>query len=52
MACPQHIQWLLEGVEAWNKRRMNEIFVPDFSGADLDEAFRSAWRLDHATRSC
>ena len=45
MACPQHIQWLLEGVEAWNKRRMNETFVPDFSGADLDEAFRSAWRL-------
>ena len=46
MADPQHIQWLLEGVEAWNKRRMSKTFEPDFSGADLDEAFRNAWRLD------
>ena len=46
MANQQHIQWLLEGVEAWNKRRKNETFVPDFSRVDLDEAFRHAWRLD------
>ena len=46
MADPQHIQWLLEGVEAWNKRRMSETFIPDFSCADLDEAFRDAWRLE------
>ena len=45
MADQQHIQWLLEGVEAWNERRMSETFEPDFSGADLDEAFRNAWRL-------
>lgn len=46
MACPKHIEWLLEGVEAWNKRRMNETFLPDFSGADLEGACRHAWRLE------
>lgn len=44
MANPQHIDWLLEGVEAWNARRERNDFVPDFEGADLGIArplFRS-----------
>jgi hypothetical protein len=35
MANEQHIEWLLEGVEAWNARREKDGFVPDFTGADL-----------------
>ena len=35
MADPKHIQWLLEGVEKWNARRINTPFTPDLSGADL-----------------
>ena len=35
MANPQHIQWLKEGVAAWNKRRERETFNPDFVGHDF-----------------
>lgn len=35
MANQQHIKWLSEGVEAWNRRRKVNRFTPDFSGADL-----------------
>lgn len=42
MANPQHIQWLLEGVEAWNARRISTPFVPDLSEVDIDGEFRSA----------
>ncbi|WP_392662947.1 pentapeptide repeat-containing protein [Amaricoccus sp. B4] len=35
MANPQHLEWLLEGVEAWNARREREDFVPGLSGAKL-----------------
>ena len=38
MAEQRHIEWLLEGVEAWNRRREQEDFRPDFSGADLRDA--------------
>ena len=38
MAEQQHIEWLLEGVEAWNKRREQKDFRPDFSGAILRDA--------------
>ena len=31
MANPQHIEWLKEGVEAWNKRREATPFAPDLS---------------------
>lgn len=31
MANPQHIGWLMEGVEAWNARRERE----EFEGADI-----------------
>ena len=30
MANPQHIEWLLEGVAAWNKRLKRDEFYPDF----------------------
>ena len=32
MANPEHTQWLQEGIEAWNRRREADQFVPDFSG--------------------
>jgi len=41
MANPQHIKWLLEGVDAWNARREKEDFVPDFEGADIRAAFNA-----------
>ena len=34
MATQKHIEWLLEGVNAWNERREQENFQPDFEGAD------------------
>ena len=35
MANPQHIRWLKEGIDAWNKRRKSETFAPDFSYHDF-----------------
>ena len=35
MADSQHLEWLKEGVEAWNERRRGRLFKPDFSSADL-----------------
>ena len=35
MANPQHIQWLKEGVVAWNKRRERQTFKPDFVHHDF-----------------
>ena len=35
MANNQHLEWLREGVEAWNKRREREDFQPDFEEADI-----------------
>lgn len=35
MGNPQHLEWLLEGVEAWNARRKRAPFTPDLSGFDL-----------------
>ena len=35
MANPQHIQWLKEGIAAWNTRRKSETFAPDFSYHDF-----------------
>ncbi len=32
MANPQHIEWLLEGVKAWNAQRQRANFIPDLSG--------------------
>jgi hypothetical protein len=41
MANQQHIEWLLEGVEAWNARREREDFVPDFDGESAVSPKRS-----------
>ena len=38
MANQQHIEWLNEGVEAWNNRRERCMFSPDFSRAILGAA--------------
>ena len=40
MANPQHIQWLKEGVAAWNARRDKADFFPDFSGANIPAALQ------------
>ena len=32
MANPEHVQWLDQGPDEWNKRRQTNDFVPDFSG--------------------
>lgn len=41
MANPEHIQWLLEGVDAWNKRRAETPFTPDLSGVDITREFEN-----------
>ena len=51
MANREHIEWLLEGVEAWNTRRESEDerlrgFKPDFSGARLQRIFGEQSKLD------
>lgn len=50
MPNPQHIQWLLEGVEAWNARRVAEPFDPDLSGADLRDEFQRMRRRNYEAR--
>ena len=46
MADQHHIQWLFEGREEWNTRRRENDFTPDFSDADLYQAFRNANQLN------
>ena len=48
MAEQRHIELLLEGVEAWNRRREQEDFTPDLSGAGLYEANLANANLSHA----
>ncbi len=55
MANPEHIAWLLEGVEAWNERHRNVLhegygFTPDFEDASLYRIFRDAGKLDRHGR--
>lgn len=38
MADPQHVEWLKEGVEAWNRRRQEFDFRPDLGEAKLGRA--------------
>ena len=33
----EHMNWLLEGLDSWNRRREEQDFVPYFDGADLKE---------------
>ena len=35
MADEQHIQWIMEGVSFWNKKRRDEDFTPDFNREDI-----------------
>ena len=42
MANPEHIKWLLEGVESWNRRRLIQEFIPDLSGEDIASQLRDA----------
>ena len=42
MANPQHVKWLNEGVEAWNRRRKINPFTPDLSGVSFAPADRMA----------
>ena len=46
MADPEHIKWLLEGVEAWNERRGKEGFTPNFSNVDLYDKFKGKFGPD------
>ena len=39
MAKASHMRWLLDGVDAWNRRRQNEPFTPDLVGLNLYEEF-------------
>ena len=39
MANPEHIKWLKEGVESWNRKRQKEFFVPDLSFVDVYKEF-------------
>ncbi|MXW34044.1 MAG: FRG domain-containing protein [Rhodothermaceae bacterium] len=41
MANPQHVQWLLEGVDSWNRRRSDNYFSPDLSGVDIYEEYKN-----------
>ena len=42
MANPEHIKWLLEGVESWNRRRLIQDFIPDLSDEDIASRLRHA----------
>ena len=46
MANPEHIEWLLEGVDSWNQRRKEKYFEPDLSGANIYGLFDEAEMLD------
>ena len=48
MANSQHIEWLRQGVDEWNKRRNNEDFVPDLEGANISGMFDGGGLVDSA----
>ena len=41
MGDPAHLDWLLEGVQAWNARRVRGDFRPNLEGLDIRAAFRA-----------
>ena len=45
MVDPQHIEWLLEGIQEWNGRRQNNPFKPDLSSTNIHMAFQQAGKL-------
>ena len=46
MANPDHIKWLLEGVDSWNQRREQQDFTPNFEDANIYEEFQNSGKLD------
>ena len=50
MANREHIDMLLEGVDAWNEKRRESDFTPDLSNIDLWEEFQKAGRLENNIR--
>ncbi len=51
MADPQHLQWLRQGVDAWNSRRSCDDFKPDLSNADFSDADLQQANLSRANLS-
>ena len=47
MANPQHVEWLREGVESWNRRRENTPFTPDLSGVNFQDLFTRIRRFQY-----
>ena len=45
MGNPQHIEWLMEGPEAWNARRNEAAFTPNFESEFLSEINLSGYNL-------
>ena len=35
MSNPEHVEWLFDGVQKWNARRVDQPFTPDLSGVDV-----------------
>ena len=46
MVNEEHIQWLLEGVDAWNAKRKSIDFKPDLSNVDVYQRFGDAGKLE------
>ena len=46
MPSDEHVKWLLEGVEAWNRRRQEDPFKPDLAHLSFRDEFQRAGRLD------
>ena len=46
MADSQHVGWLLQGVDRWNRRREQQEFTPDLSETDIYSEFRKARQLN------
>ena len=47
MANPEHLSWLLRGVDVWNRKRQESDFTPDLSRIDLWEEFGKAGHLEN-----
>lgn len=50
MANPEHLAWLLEGVDSWNERRRRHPFEPDLSGEELFLEFVKRGKIDNEER--
>lgn len=50
MANPEHLTWLLEGVDSWNERRRRLPFEPDLSGEELFPEFAKRGKIDNEER--